>query len=201
MNLIPHNERHTVDYTNKPAIVNKVTTRYQSNNKYQRQPKNQHTKNPYKERKRKHWSENIKWKYLPGAICSACGQNNHDIYETGCPAMAVFCNCQKFFNKSKPEHLQPVIEQFAKFKKEQREKQQIRRKDMKRTLKQLNGCCDGAIIRKVFSDQYFEEFPEENTSMTSEEFISNLDDDINSTNSESDSESSSSSNNSSTSEE
>ena len=115
--------------------------------------------------------------------------------------MAVFCNCQKFFNKSKPEHLQPVIEQFAKFKKEQREKQQIRRKDMKRTLKQLNGCSDGAIIRKLFSDQYFEEFPEEKTSMTSEEFISNLEDDINSTNSESDSESSSSSNNSSTSEE
>ena len=117
--------------------------------------------NPYMKSKKKHWSENIKWKYLPGAVCSACGQNNHEIYETGCPAMAIFCNCQKFFNKSKPEHLKPVIEQFAKFKEEQRNKQMKRRREMKKTLNKLKDCGDEAKIRKVFVNQYFEEFPEE----------------------------------------
>lgn len=116
MDLIPHSERNNTDFSNQTATINRMNTRNS------RRDTSSPRKDPYRERKKEHWSETIKWKYLPGAVCSACGQNNHDIYETGCPAMAVFCNCQKFFNKSKPEHLRPVIEQFAKFKKEQREK-------------------------------------------------------------------------------
>ena len=75
--------------------------------------------------------------------------------------MAIFCNCQKFFNKTKPEHLKPVIEQFAKFKEDQQHKQAQRQKEMKKTICQLKDCGDVAKIHKVFADQYFKEFPEE----------------------------------------
>ena len=97
---------------------------------------------------------------MPGAECSACGQNNHEIYTTGCPAMAIFCRCQKFYNSVDPELLEPVLEQFKQFKAEQRKRQAAKKREYKRSIKALKDCSGQPLIRKVFFDQYLAEFPE-----------------------------------------
>ena len=149
MNLIPAAEREENNYSNNIATINKVNTR--SMTKFTRSGKKQSSK----------WAENLKWEFMPGAVCPACGQNNHEIYKTGCPAMAVFCNCQKFFNKTDPEQLKPVLEQFTKFKAEQRQKQAQRRKNIKSTIKSLEGSESYAVVKRAFHDEYLLEFPEE----------------------------------------
>ena len=112
-------------------------------------------------KKDNHWSKNIKWKFMPGAVCSACGQNNHEIYETGCPAMAIFCHCKAFYDKTNPKDLIPVLQQFSQYKAEQREKQKLKRREIKANIKQLIGCGDESLIKDAFESQYLEEFPEE----------------------------------------
>ena len=148
MNLIPRREQQGVDYTNTTPSINKVNTRAQ-NKKGGRQK-------PRKSAK----FDNIKWKYMPGAVCSACGQNNHEIYSTGCPAMAIFCNCKKFYDSVDPEDLQPVLEQYTEFKAEQRKRQNARKKQLNKSIKALKACSDQPQIRKVFFEQYLAEFPE-----------------------------------------
>ena len=159
MNLILYSKNHNTDYTNQLLTINCMQT--WNNRKVNDRNKIDNHISPYAKRKKPHWSKNIKWKFLPGAVWSACGKTPHEIYKTGCPAMAIFCNCQQFFNKTKPEHLKLVIEKFAKFKTDQRLKQSQWRKEMSRTIKQLHDCGDKVKIKKVFADQYFNEFPEE----------------------------------------
>ena len=170
--LVSHAKRSIVDFSNSISTLNRMTTRLDQRKQasdqmlldgsYSYNDGKKDKGNKYREydkgtrKPRQRWREKMKWEFLPEEVCSACGQNNHEIYKTGCPAMAVFCNCQKFFNKSKP-----VMEQFAKFKKSQREKQAARKKDMRRTVKQLDGCGDSAMIKKEFADQHYDEFQEE----------------------------------------
>ena len=148
MNLIPRQEQNGTDYTNNIPIINKVNRRQERNDR-----------RGHKKTNKKNF-DNIEWKYMPGAVCSACGQNNHEIYSTGCPAMAIFCNCKKFYDSVDPETLEPVLEQFTKFKAEQRKRQSSKKKQLRASIKALKSCSDQPTIRKVFFDQYLDEFPE-----------------------------------------
>ena len=165
MKLLPQSERDITDFSNNLPTINKMMTRSatKSYNKYNK-PITRTPKDNF---------ENIKWEFMPGAVCSACGQNNHEIYKTGCPAMAIFCNCKKFYDKTDPKKLAPVLEQFATFKAEQRKKQKARKKDLRATIKRLKDCgAEDAKVNKVFLDQYLEEFPSE---MYAHEPLSNED--------------------------
>ena len=165
MNLIPFAERQITDFTNEIPTVNKVMTRSAAPNQnpYNRKRKNQSNE----------WAKVLKWELTPGATCSACGQNNHEIYKTGCPAMAIFCNCKAFYDKTDPKKLAPVLEQFTTFKAEQRKKQKARKKEMRATIKRLTDCgAEEAQVNKVFMDQYLEEFPAEEYAITPIEFNS-----------------------------
>ena len=120
MDQIPEEEQSVVDFTNSIATINKMTQR-----KYFPSKSKQSSLKPSKD-----WSSNIKWELIPGAVCEACGQNNHAVYKTGCPALAIFSNCKKFYEKTPAKDILPVIDEFAKFKAEQREKQKLKRKDL-----------------------------------------------------------------------
>jgi hypothetical protein len=107
------------------------------------------------------WASALQWKYLPGQTCTACGQNNHEIYETGCPAMSIFCNCKEFFDKHTEEELEPVLKQFALFKSGQMKQQKKKRNEYRKQIRKLSAVGDTPQIKKIFLDSYIEEFPEE----------------------------------------
>ena len=104
MNLIPHSERAKNDYNNHNSTVNKVSTRNNQRNLYQKKDRGMVRHKTGGKSDSNHWSKNIKWEFMPGAVCSACGQNNYEIYQTGCPAMAIFCHCKAFYDKTDPKH-------------------------------------------------------------------------------------------------
>ena len=159
MDLIPEEEQSRIDYTNQQAIVNKVNASSGYKQKYKKKDSFNKPVDP-------DWSSKIKWELIPGANCSACGQNNHEVYKTGCLALAVFCKCKKFYEQTEAKHLLPILNQFAQFKAEQQKKQASRQKELKGTFKLLQGCGKDNEIKEAIKQQYLNEFPEEMYSKT-----------------------------------
>ena len=106
-----------------------------------------------------------KWDIIPGARCPACNKNNHNVYKTGCPSLAVYTKCKQFHEKHTDEEIAPVIEAYNKYQKELNRKLKERRNNdcrMIRTLHQ-NNYPDNEIndLKEDLFQQYKSDFPEE----------------------------------------
>ena len=104
------------------------------------------------------------WVVLPGHTCPACKKNNHNVYKTGCPALATFANCQAFFN-SKPRHLiEKVQHSFNKYQKALGKKMLERRNKDRHLLRTVAATTSendlGALKVAMFHD-YKEDYKEE----------------------------------------
>ena len=64
---------------------------------------------------------------MRGARCPACNKNNHNVYKTGCPVLAVFAKCKQSHEKHTNEEIAPVIESYNKYQKELSQKLEERR--------------------------------------------------------------------------
>ena len=177
--LITSNDGSVIDLTNDDVspTVNKV----QFDEKSRRKRYNTRSRKDYatpqennykgksnkgqglKENKNRHkWAKDIKWKYMPGAHCPACGKTDHSIYETGCPQMAIFAKCQKFMSQHDSRDLEPVLQEFEKYQAELSTKKRRKRKEYKDMVKTLDGSPEiRAEIKRVFQTAYYNDFPEE----------------------------------------
>jgi hypothetical protein len=83
------------------------------------------------------WADELKWEILPGEFCTACGKNNHNVYKTGCPALATFAYCQTFMDKTPAKQLEPVLKAYKKYQRDLGRKLRDRRNNDRRTLRAL----------------------------------------------------------------
>ena len=160
MKEIPHKETVNVDFTNDIAPKINVMTRSSSkrNQRKFRPSKYEHHDSTARNDQ---WYKNIKWKYLPGAVCPACGRNDHDIYQTGCPQMAIFCNCMEFYRSHDKRELEPVKQAYNDFMAEQRNKKKSHRSNYRRMIQHTSDQSLKAAIKKLATEGYYEEFPED----------------------------------------
>ena len=112
------------------------------------------------------WANEIKWKIIPGAICSACGGSNHEVYETGCPQLARFSNCKEFMQRHSPEQIKPVVESYNEYVRDRRRQRQNTKKGYRRTIKSLEADEEMddkglAHIKQLYEQDYYDQYPEE----------------------------------------
>jgi len=122
--------------------------------------------NPYRQSKKKKqsWADKIEWKVLKGETCPACFGTNHNIYSTGCPEMARFCLCQKFYETADKEKLAEVTERFKEYQLKRAKLREERVHQNKRVLRLLNDQYDSkdmAQLKRTYFDAYKQEFDEE----------------------------------------
>ena len=131
--------------------------------RYNNKKKNGNTR--WKNRKKKTWAANIEWKILKGEICPACNGSNHNVYNTGCPEMARFCACQKFYETADKDKLEEVLKSYKKYQHERMKMQQQRQKKDKLMLTALAqedyDSDDMARLKKSYFNAYKNDFEEE----------------------------------------
>ena len=125
--LLPPNQRKNLENAIKPQ-VNKMDRRNFNNNNSRRRDKGNFKKGE--------WAKEIKWKKIPGAICAACGRTDHDVYQTGCNNLAMFCACQAFVRQHSKEEIQPVIDSYNRFMRERTKKNKVK-KDYKNIIRKI----------------------------------------------------------------
>ena len=164
---IPQEDRDTIDFSNTVSFdqlpsVHKVSSRKSFYNdsisRSYRKDRDFRTKSSTDSSKHR-WAKTLKWKYIPGAFCQACGKNNHDVYETGCPTLATFCNCKAFFDQHDPNEIQPVIDAFQEYQKSRRDDKQRAKKYYGKLLQNMDG--DKSSVKKAVHTAYYTDFPED----------------------------------------
>lgn len=152
-------------------------TGYKSTNPYAQQKGDKDRKNPkehtttrsqYRNKrephhKATHWADEIKWEILPNEQCPACLKQNHNVYKTGCPSLAVFCACQDFYNKTPSEKLKPVLQSYQQYQRELSHKMKDKRNEHRRSIKTLSvyDSEDKDNMKQIFFDKYKSIFPDE----------------------------------------
>jgi hypothetical protein len=83
------------------------------------------------------WVDELKWEILPGEFCPACGKNNHNVYKTGCPALATFAYCKHFMDMTPRHKLEPVLKAYKQYQRDLGRKLRDCRNNDRRTLRAL----------------------------------------------------------------
>ena len=116
-------------------------------------------------RKKHKWADKIEWKIIKGEKCPACHGLNHNVYSTGCPEMARFCACQKFYETADKDKLEEVLKSYKKYQLERAKLQAERQSKDKAMLKIL--ADDGydeediARLKVTYFNAYKQDFDEE----------------------------------------
>ena len=166
--LMPKEQR--ANLTNETAHINKLNDLIHETLTMEKgtlhsldKKKNGNTR--WKNRKKKTWAANIEWKILKGEIYPACNGSNHNVYSTGCPEMARFCACQKFYETADKDKLEEVLKSYKKYQHERMKMQQERQKKDKLMLTALAqedyDSDDMARLKKSYFNAYKNDFEEE----------------------------------------
>jgi hypothetical protein len=130
----------------------------------------------------KGWAKRTKFEYMPGTICPACNTSNHNVYKTGCRNMAIFCACQNFYDKHSNEELQPIMEQYTAYLKQQMKSKKTSNRRYKNIVKSMTAIQDEeqlASIKKTFYQQHLLDYPEDDQ-LTQDDFDKMISNDDNS---------------------
>ena len=128
-------------------------------------------RNPYQQRAKKEKEKKkvdfdlpLEWTVIPGARCTACGKSNHNVYSTGCPSLAIYANCKKFYDSMPKEKIQPIQDAFEKYQKEIRKKMKTRRNADRRVLRAVAPEMDEddmKLLQNKLMEDYKEDFLED----------------------------------------
>ena len=109
--------------------------------------------------------KDLVWELLPDEKCDACGGINHNVYKTGCPTFARFANCKSFYDKYKDaEEFKPITKAYAKYQRTRQKDLRNARNTKRKTLRKMESECDSdsmAYLKKVYYDDYLEDFEDE----------------------------------------
>ena len=164
--LIPKDQRSGL--SNEIIRINKLhklmdETLYSENGTIHATTRDQPRKQRYF--KKNQWVDKIEWKIVKGERCPACNGLNHNIYSTGCPEMARFCACKKFYDTADKDKLEEVLQAYKKYQRERATLQTARQSKDKAMLKIL--AADGydqedmARLKVTYFNAYKQDFEEE----------------------------------------
>jgi hypothetical protein len=169
--LIPDEQKE--DLSNRVPKIMAVSTRSQGYKKRLKSPKDKYRfrQQPAGENEKdttKHQDhvdmDTFKWEILPGQTCPACKKNNHNVYKTGCPALATFANCQAFFDSKPRSLIEKVQRSFNQYQKALGKKMMERRNKDRRLLRTVAATTSendfGALKIAMFQD-YKNDYMEE----------------------------------------
>lgn len=106
----------------------------------------------------------LEWTIIPGAKCTACSKSNHNVYSTGCPALAVYANCKEFHDSMPKEKIKPIQEAFEKYQKDIRTKMRNRHNADQRVLQTVASEMDEDdmnLLQSKLLDDYKNDFLED----------------------------------------
>lgn len=107
----------------------------------------------------------IEWKKLDGKQCSACLQFHHDVYETGCPEFAIFCNCLEFYEKHKHNNdYKKVLASYKSFKSKQLQERNKTKQYTRGAIKKMSERYENNDLQEIRSglyDVYKSEHPDD----------------------------------------
>lgn len=170
VNYLPTKEKNLYekDIGSKSVINAMKNNGYGSYNKgygsYNKSDKPQDTKSSKDVVNATDWSDKLQWRLAKGLRCPGCGGNDHNVYETGCPKIALFANCQDFIKHQDPDKIKLVRNSYKKYMREREQGKKEHKRNTKEKIRSLKGDYTEesiAHLKKAAYADFRTSFPED----------------------------------------